>query len=147
MEQPLEAASRARRHRGTVYHGAVSDEPVVNKREAERVHVDAFVKVSGDSSEFVFRTRDLSKSGLFLYTRVGHIYPFKVGSTLNLELYDYDRFVTCKVVIVRVVEPGSAEADRYPTGFGARIIDIDADNRALLESMLDRVKETGGQLI
>jgi len=79
-----------------------------HQRDAERVNVEAFVKISGTGDqEFVFRTRDLSANGLFLYTRVSHIYPFKVGSTLQLELYDYDEFVTCKVVVVRVVESGS----------------------------------------
>lgn len=115
-----------------------------NKREAKRVKVDAFVKVSGADREFVFRTRDLSKNGLFLYTKVAHIYPFKVGSTLTLELYDYDQFVSCKVVVVRVVEPSSAEADKYPTGFGVRIVDIDGGNRELLEALISRVSESGG---
>jgi hypothetical protein len=114
------------------------------KRDAERVKVEAFVKISGlGDQEFVFRTRDLSTSGLFLYTRVAHIYPFKVGSTLQLELYDYDEFVTCKVVVVRVVEPGSAEADRYPTGFGVRIISVDDQSRRHLEAMIARIKEHG----
>ena len=114
------------------------------KRDAERVNVEAFVKISGaGDQEFVFRTRDLSQTGLFLYTRVSHIYPFKVGSTLQLELYDYDEFVTCKVVVVRVVEPGSAESDRYPTGFGVRIIDANAQSRAHLDKMIARIKETG----
>ena len=114
------------------------------KRDAERVNVEAFVKISGaGDQEFVFRTRDLSQTGLFLYTRVSHIYPFKVGSTLQLELYDYDEFVTCKVVVVRVVEPGSAEADRWPTGFGVRIIDADKQSRAHLDKMIARIKETG----
>ena len=115
------------------------------KRQSERVNVEAFVKISGaGDQEFVFRTRDLSSTGLFLYTKVAHIYPFKVGSTLQLELYDYDEFVTCKVVVVRVVEPGSAEADRYPTGFGVRIIDTDDESRRHLQNMIDRVKEQGG---
>lgn len=118
------------------------------QRDAERVKVEAFVKVSGAApdgaaQEFVFRTRDLSSSGLFLYTRVAHIYPFKVGSTLQLELYDYDEFVTCKVVVVRVVEPGSAEADRYPTGFGVRIIECDDQSRGHLEKMMERIREQG----
>ncbi len=114
-----------------------------NQRSAERVAVDAFVKVSGADKEFVFRTRDLSGNGLFLYTRVGHMYPFKLGSTLSLELYDYDHFVNCKVVVVRVVEPGSAEAERYPTGFGVRIIEIDADNKGTLGTIIDRVQQHG----
>ena len=110
------------------------------KRDAERVKVEAFVKVSGagdtGAQEYVFRTRDLSATGLFLFTRVSHIYPFKLGSTLQLELYDYDEFVTCKVVVVRVVEPGSAEADRYPTGFGVRITEISDENRAALRALI-----------
>jgi hypothetical protein len=117
-----------------------------NARDQERVNVEAFVKVSNTDGdhEYVFRTRDLSVSGLFLYTRVAHIYPFKVGSTLALELYDYDEFLVCTVVVVRVVESGSAEADRYPTGFGVRITQVDPVNRARLQTMIDRVKAAGG---
>jgi hypothetical protein len=107
---------------------------------AKRFAVDAFVKVRGEGSrEFVFRTRDLSESGLFLYTRVGHSYPFRVGATLDLELYDYDEYVTCEVVVVRVVEPGSAEADHYPTGFGVRISNIAPEQRQRLAGMLARL--------
>ncbi len=128
------------------YYGAVSrDGP--NQREAKRVKVDAFVKVSGGNREFVFRTRDLSKNGLFLYTKVAHIYPFKVGSTLTLELYDYDDFVSCKVVVVRVVESSSAESDKYPTGFGVRIVRIDEGNRSLLDKLISRVADSDGTLI
>jgi len=105
-------------------------------RAEPRVKVEAFVKVSGADKEYVFRTRDLSKTGVFLYTRVAHIYPFKVGSTLTLELYDYDEFVQAKVVVVRIVEPNSAEADKYPTGFGVRIIEIDEAHRNKLHKML-----------
>src|SRR5829696_1966080 len=95
-----------------------------HERGAERVRVDAFVKVHGDvGQELVFRTRDLSEQGLFLYTKVALAYPFKVGSTLQLDLYDHDSQLTCKCVVVRVVEPGSDESSSYPTGFGVRIID------------------------
>jgi hypothetical protein len=114
-------------------------------RAAERVAVDAFVKVRGEGArEFVFRTRDLSESGLFLYTRVGHSYPFRVGSTLDIELYDYDEYVTCEVVVVRVVEPGSAEAEHYPTGFGVRISGIAAEHRQRLSTMLARLNKGQG---
>lgn len=123
----------------------MTDPGTGTKRDAERVKVEAFVKVTGGDGdqEFVFRTRDLSTSGVFLYTRVAHIYPFKIGSTLQLELYDYDEFVTCKVVVVRVVEPGSAEADRYPTGFGVRIVDCDDASRARLGAMIQRILDQG----
>lgn len=114
-------------------------EPV--ERSAERVRVDAFVKVSGaDGQELVFRTRDLSANGLFLYTRVPRSYPFKVGSTLSLELYDYDEQVSCTVVVVRVVEQGSPEAATFPTGFGVRIVDCSEAARRALVTMIERVK-------
>lgn len=113
--------------------------PVNRNRDAPRVAVDAFVKVRGaGDKEFVFRTRDLSESGLFLYTKVGHAYPFQVGQSLDLELYDYDEYVQCEVLIVRVVEPGSAESDHYPTGFGVKIVSINHEQRARLATMIQR---------
>ena len=60
-----------------------------------------------------------------------------------LDLYDYDESVTCEVVVVRVVEHGSAESDRYPTGFGVKIVDCDDANRARLTTMLERAKRGG----
>jgi len=108
------------------------------ERGAERVRVDAFVIVrQTDGQELVFRTRDLSEQGLFLYTKVARIYPFVVGSTLELEIYDVDQHATCKVVVVRVVEAGSVESETFPTGFGVRILDGD---RAALGTMIARVK-------
>ncbi len=117
----------------------MSDE--LRERSAERVRVDAFVRVHGaDGQELVFRTRDLSEHGLFLYTRVARSYPFKIGSTLQLELYDYDESVSCKVVVVRVVESGSSESQTYPTGFGVRIVDCDEAARRRLDQMIHRIK-------
>ena len=114
----------------------------IHDRSAERVQVDAFVKISGDDGqELVFRTRDLSEHGLFLYTRVAHAYPFKVGSTLQLELYDFDRFVRCKVVVVRVVEAGSVESEQYPTGFGVRIVSVDEAVPGALRALVGRAKD------
>jgi hypothetical protein len=111
------------------------------ERSAERVRVDAFVKVQGaDGQELVFRTRDLSANGLFLYTRVPRTYPFKVGSALSLELYDYDEHVACTVVVVRVVEQGSPESATFPTGFGVRIVDCNEASKKALQAMIDRVK-------
>ncbi|HEX2691258.1 MAG TPA: PilZ domain-containing protein [Kofleriaceae bacterium] len=111
------------------------------ERAVERFRVDAFVKVHGaDGQELVFRTRDLSNQGLFLYTKVARAYPFKVGSTLELELYDFDQQVTCKVVVVRVVDPGSPENATFPTGFGVRIVECDEASRRALSGMIDRIK-------
>jgi hypothetical protein len=116
-----------------------ADAATLGNRESPRVALDAFVRVRGAGDrEFVFRTRDLSESGLFLYTRVGHAYPFRVGATLDLELYDYDEAVLCEVLIVRVVEPGSAESDHYPTGFGVKIVSISDEQRARLAVMIGR---------
>jgi hypothetical protein len=113
----------------------------VRERGAERVRVDAFVIVHGPSGqELVFRTRDLSEQGLFLYTKVARVYPFVVGSTLAIELHDFDQVVEAKVVVVRVVEPGSAESDTFPTGFGVRIVEANEDSRRALVTMIGRIK-------
>lgn len=107
-------------------------------RAFPRVAIDAFVRVLGSDGEYVFRTRDLSHGGLFLYTRVGHLYPFRVGQALSIELYDFDRAVDFRAVIVRVVEAGSPEAERFPMGFGVKIMEIDDGNRTRLEELLKR---------
>jgi hypothetical protein len=110
-------------------------------RQFPRVALDAFVRVIGGDAEpreYVFRTRDLSHGGLFLYTRVGHLYPFAIGSALRVELYDFDHAVDFHAVVVRVVEPGSPEAERFPMGFGVRIVEIDDGNRERLAEMLSR---------
>jgi hypothetical protein len=118
----------------------MSDQPA-RERAAERVRVDAFVKVHGaDGQELVFRTRDLSEQGLFLYTRVARVYPFRIGSTLELELYDYDQHVECKAVIVRVVEPGGTESDAFPAGFAVKIVDLTPPARTQLAAMIARIK-------
>jgi len=111
------------------------------ERGAERVRVDAFVKVQGtNGQELVFRTRDVSEQGLFLYTRVARAYPFKIGSTLAIELYDYDDHAAFTVVVVRVVEPGTTESATFPTGFGVRILEIADDARTSLAAMIQRIK-------
>ena len=111
------------------------------ERAAERVRVDAFVIVHGSGGqELVFRTRDLSEQGLFLYTRVARIYPFVIGSTMQVEIYDYDQHLSCKAVVVRVVESGSVESGTFPTGFGVRIVEIDDASRVVLTGMIARIK-------
>ena len=112
-----------------------------NQRSAPRVRVEAFVKVDHESDEWVLRTRDLSETGLFLYTKVAHVYPFKVGSSMQIELYDYNTFVSCRVVVARVVGTDSDEASDYPVGFGVQIVDITAENRERLQDILARVKQ------
>ncbi len=106
-----------------------------------RVTVDAFVRIMGGEREYVFRTRDLSEGGLFLYTRVGHLYPFFVGAALQIELYDFDQAVEFRAVVVRIVEPGSPEAERFPAGFGVRIVEIDEQNRRRLGELIVRAQK------
>jgi hypothetical protein len=110
-------------------------------REHERFSLDAFVRVHGADHEFILRTRDLSRGGLFLYTRVGHMYPFQQGSALTIELFDFDKTVSFRAVVVRIVQPGSAEAGEYPTGFGVRIVSIDDENRERLDKLIARAKD------
>jgi len=112
-----------------------------DKRQHARVSIDAFVRVEGADRTYVFRTRDVSLGGLFLYTRVGHIYPFKVGNVVTVELYDYDRFARSRAVVVRIVREGTPEAERYPLGFGLRFLEMGADDKAVLETMIERAKQ------
>ena len=113
-------------------------------RDGERVQLDAFVRAAAGDTELVFRVRDLSRSGLFLYTRVARSYPFRAGSTLQIELFDFDQTISLNVVIARVVEPGSPESEVSPTGFGVRIVDPDEPTRLLLEALIERVKAGAG---
>jgi hypothetical protein len=121
----------------------MTDRAARNDRQHPRVTVDAFVRVMNDETEreYVFRVRDLSFGGLFLYTRVGHLYPFFVGSALHIELYDYDQAVALQAVIVRVVESGTPEAERFPAGFGVRIVQLDDSNRGRLETLIQRAQK------
>jgi c-di-GMP-binding flagellar brake protein YcgR len=116
-------------------------------RAHPRVAVDAFVRIVGpaDVPEFVFRTRDLSVGGLFLYTRVGHMYPFSNGTALRIELYDYDQAVEFQAVVVRIVDLTSSESERFPLGFGVKIVEIDEANRKRLEALIARA-QTGEPL-
>ena len=121
----------------------VEERQGAENRQADRVQVEAFVKVDHESEEWVLRTRDLSKNGLFLYTKVAHTYPFTVGSSLRIELYDYNTFVSCRVVVARVVGDNSEEAAHYPVGFGVRIVEISKEDQKRLDAILARVE--GGE--
>jgi hypothetical protein len=110
----------------------------MSQRQHERVAIDAFVRVQGASREYVFRTRDLSRAGLFLYTKVGHLYPFQLGSELEIELYDFDGAVTLRAVVQRIVQPGTPEARKYPAGFAMRFVHIDEKDVKRLDDLIAR---------
>lgn len=112
-----------------------------NQRKTVRHGVEAFVKVRGRSHEYVFRTRDLSSSGLFLYTKAVRKYPFAVGDELECELYDYNQHIVCRVQVVRIVQPDSEEADVYPCGFGVKIVGIKELSNKKLRTLISKVKE------
>jgi hypothetical protein len=116
---------------------------MTGQRAVERVRIDAFVKIAGEISggeaqELVFRTRDLSEQGLFLYTAVAQAYPIKVGTTLDLDLQAGETQVRCKVVVVRVVAPGSDESASFPTGFGVKIVELSDEARTEIQRLIRR---------
>ena len=117
------------------------------QRAAERVAVSAFVRVMarGDAKEFVFRTRDMSTAGLFLATRVVKMYPFRVGTLLDVELYDDHESVSCRAEVVRVVAEDSspASADPDACGFGVRIVECPPQDHARLKSWIARALTAG----
>ncbi len=105
----------------------------VNRRNAPRRAADAFVKVrSTKGGEWMLRTRDVSATGLFVYPRSAGA-EFAVGDALRLELYDYDRYLTCRGVVVR--KSASDEIASYPGGFGVHITEISETDRAALNQM------------
>jgi hypothetical protein len=111
-----------------------------NQRAHERVAVEAFVRVLGGEHEYVFRTRDLSEGGLFLFTRVGYLYPFFVGAALHVDLFDPERAASFKAVVVRIVEAGQPEAEGSAPGFALKIVEIDDSSRAALKDLIDHAR-------
>jgi hypothetical protein len=111
------------------------------ERAHARVAIDAFVRLVGADREYVFRTRDLSEGGLFLTTRVGHLYPLELGSDVAIELHEEDVVVELHGVVVRVVALGSPEAERSPPGFGVRLNPLSPKERSVLLDLIDRRRE------
>ena len=111
-----------------------------NERAHPRAKVDAFVRIVGADREYAFRTRDLSEGGVFLHTRVGHLYPFAAGAEVQIELQDGDRVVSLRGVIARVVAPSTPEASEYPSGFALKLVDLDDAQRAALRALLAQAR-------
>ena len=115
-----------------------------SQRAVERVAVEAFVIVIGErAEEWVFRTRDVSEQGLFLFTRVARTYPLRLGQTVQLELHDYAEPLRLRAIVARIVESGSTESHGYPTGLGLRIVDADSLTRDRLRSLVTNAKRDG----
>ena len=105
-----------------------------------RVPIDVFVRVVGADRDYAFRTRDLSTAGLFLYTRVGHLYPFDVGIEVAIELHDSDRVIALRGEVVRIVQPGTTEAEQYPSGFAVRLQEPGPDESDALTALISRCR-------
>jgi hypothetical protein len=110
------------------------------RRAHLRVPIDVFVRVLGENKDYAFRTRDLSTGGLFLFTRVGHLYPFSVGVTVMIELHDSDRVIALRGEVIRVVQPGTDEAERYPAGFAVRLLPADGEDADALGALIERYR-------
>jgi hypothetical protein len=106
-----------------------------------RVPIDVFVRVAGADRDYAFRTRDVSAGGLFLYTRVGHLYPLSVGVAVTVELVDGGRVFTLRGEVVREVQPGTEEAQRYPAGFALRLQPIPEAERDAFERLIARHRQ------
>ena len=109
-------------------------------RSAERVALDSMVLVRSVSTDRVFRTRDLSTTGCFIFTKVTGGVAFEIGQAVELQLTGTidGRAVSvrCSGEIARSVEPGTSEAQKFPTGLGVRITSCDPANRDQLERLL-----------
>lgn len=112
-----------------------------NNRAHERVPIDAFVRILGHDREYVFRTRDLSEGGMFLHTRVGHLYPFTVGSEVAIEVQAAERVVSLTGVVTRV----STQADpTQPAGFALRMHPPDLKTLTVLRGILGMARAGTG---
>jgi hypothetical protein len=103
-----------------------------------RSPIDVFVRIVGADRDYAFRTRDVSAGGLFLYTRVGHLYPFKVGATLTVELLDGERVISVGGEVIRCVQSGTSEAEQYPAGFAVRLMPLTDEETNALQDLIDR---------
>ncbi len=114
--------------------------PTSSGRTAERVSIDSMVLVRSVAADRVFRTRDVSTTGCFIFTKVTNGAPFEVGQAVELQLTGSldgrGVSIRCQGAIARAVEPGSAEAQAFPTGLGVRITSCDAADRVQLERLL-----------
>lgn len=99
-----------------------------------RVPIDVFVRVVGADRDYPFRTRDVSEGGIFLNTRVGHLYPFNLGDELTIELHDDTAVVTLDGAIVRVDRDGT----EGQAGFAIRLHGLGDTQRAALRTLLLR---------
>ncbi len=106
-----------------------------NNRAHERVSIDAFVRIIGHDREYVFRTRDLSEGGMFLHTRVGHLYPFAVGSEVAIEVQASARVLSLTGVVTRI----------STQGFALRVHPPDLTVLTVLRSILSSARDTDGQ--
>jgi hypothetical protein len=115
-------------------------QPQDSGRRAKRVSVDSMVLVRSVTTDRVFRTRDLSETGAFIFTKVTAGNSFEVGQAVELQLTGTIDgravAVRCGAEIVRAVAPGTTEERAFPTGLGVRITSCDPANRALLDRLL-----------
>lgn len=90
-------------------------------RAAERFRLDSIAIVRGSGGQ-VFRTRDLSELGVFLFSRSAPLFPLVPGHTFDLDVFGRTLAVRCRAVIARIAVPGGREEASHPHGFAARLL-------------------------
>ena len=119
---------------------AAMSQPQNSGRSAERVALNSMVLVRTESTDRVFRTRDLSATGCFIFTKVTGGAPFEIGEAVELQLTGTidgsPVSLRCSGEIARTVEPGTSEAETFPTGLGVRITACDPANLDQLQRLL-----------
>ncbi|MEZ4364878.1 MAG: PilZ domain-containing protein [Kofleriaceae bacterium] len=112
------------------------DHPDFEARAAARVELDSPVMIRRGDDDLLYRSRDLSATGLFLWSPHGDVRTAAVGEQLELLVHAMARPVRCRGEVARVVEPGSPEWASYPTGMGVRIVACAEADRAALDALL-----------
>ena len=106
--------------------------------ERLRIHLRSF----GTPNVYTFWTRDLSATGAFVLCLDFRSYPFQPSSTIIEARVELNDPVTHEVVnlefmarVARVLEAHGAGASQI-SGFGLRIIQMDFNQRQILESFI-----------
>lgn len=119
--------------------------PLAIQRAVPRLPFDSLAIIRGCDGQ-VMRIRDVSEHGVFVYSKATPAFFVDVGRVLDVDVLGANQGLRCKAVISRVAPPGSAEAQRYPSGMALRLITDDAA-RSRLGLLLDDVRSALARVV
>jgi ubiquinone biosynthesis protein len=107
-----------------------------DRRLHPRLGVEIRVRVRGAARDFLLRTENISRGGLFLHTQSGRPAPFHPGARLEAELRAGTGVIPLRLEVVRVVDPPGPQDYASTGGVGCRFVDLTPAAREQLERLL-----------